>query len=88
MDSGDLKIDKVQQYSRLLTFYDLLARGLFDFGLFFDFPRDSSNVPEDCHRLPAQVGSLAPILGEVPSAYKAKKLDLDCNQGFEPRRLV
>ena len=79
MDSGDLKID---------TVVCLLARGLFDFGLFFDFLRDSSNVPQECLRLPAQVGSLAPILGEVPSAYKASKLDLDYYRGFEPRRLV
>ena len=30
------------------------ARGLFDVGLFFDFQRDSSNVPEEYHHLPAQ----------------------------------
>ena len=66
------------------TFYK--ARGLFYTGLFFDFfLRDSSNVPEEYRRyqLPAQVGSFAPILGEVQSANKAVELyfDFDFYQG-------
>ena len=56
-------------------------------GLFFDFPRDSCDVPEECLRLPAQVGSPAPILGELLLASKAIMLDLDCYRGFEPRTL-
>ena len=32
-----LKIETVQQYVRLLTIFDLLARGVFDFSLFVNF---------------------------------------------------
>ena len=89
---GRLTIDKVPQCVTVEPFYNvnprLRVKGLFFIEGLFDFPRASGNVPQECIQLPALVGSLAPILGEVPSAYKANKLDLDCYRGFEPRRPV
>ena len=51
---------------------------------------DSSNVSkEDLHyQLPAQVGSFAPILGEVQSAYKAVKSYFYFDFDFSEETLV
>ena len=38
---GCLTIDIVQQYVRLLTIFDLLARGILDFSLFVDFSAET-----------------------------------------------
>ena len=72
---GFTKSAKEAETQRLLLSSTSIEASLYT-GLFFDFYRgstsrgDSSNVSEEdlFYQLPAQVGSSAPILGEVQSA--------------------